>query len=364
MDMNVILRPSAHRLLRSLPTDPKESAKEIGLRYVHDSLPGIRRVKQGKGFAYLSSKGKRVCDASLLKRIHSLVLPPAWKNVWICPLANGHLQATGYDERGRKQYRYHPRFRAVRDETKYHRMVPFALALPLIRARVEKDLHAPALSRLQVLAAVVRLLEETLIRVGNEEYAEENHSYGLTTLHDAHVKVHGSALHFSFLGKSGKRHILSLKDGSLSRIVAKCQDLPGHELFQYKDDQGHVQDVSSQDVNEYLQEITGEDFTAKDFRTWAGTVQAALLLQDTGEASSKTQCRHNIVRAIEAVSEKLGNTPAICRKCYVHPIILASYADHSLLPRLMCLCTSKHCRNARGFSLGEAAVLAFLQECF
>jgi DNA topoisomerase-1 len=308
-------------------TDPVESSRQAGLRYVTDARPGYTRKKRGKGFRYLDSDGKPIKDEATLKRIRSLVIPPAWTDVWICPSANGHLQATGRDARKRKQSRYHPRWRAVRDETKYERMKLFGEALPAIRERVEQDLGLPGLPREKVLATIVRLLETTFIRIGNEEYARENRSYGLTTMHNRHVEVEGGKVRFKFRGKSGKVHDIDLNDRRLARIVKKCQDLPGYELFQYLDDEGNHHGVDSADVNEYLRAITDEQFTAKDFRTWAGTVLACALLRETGscEAQSQAEAKKNVVQAIAAVAERLGNTPSVCRKCYVHPAVIESY---------------------------------------
>ncbi len=342
--------------------EPAESAKAAGLRYVHDRAPGIRRVPSGKGFRYLTPEGKPLHDRETLARIQSLAIPPAWTNVWICPVANGHLQATGFDNRGRKQYRYHPRWRAVRDETKYHRTIAFGRALPRIRKRVARDLKRTGLPRAKVLATIVRLLETTLIRVGNEEYARSNHSYGLTTLRDQHAHFAGSTVEFSFRGKSGVRHTVDVHDRRLARIVRECRDLPGQELFQYVDEEGNQHAIDSADVNEYLHEIAGEEFTAKDFRTWAGTVLAARALQEFRAFDSKAQAKRNLVAAIESVASRLGNTTAVCRKCYVHPAIFDAYLDGSLLQLL-----SRRVADELRKSLGdlppeEAAVLAFLQE--
>jgi DNA topoisomerase-1 len=306
-------------------TDPVESSKAAGLRYVTGTKPGIARKKRGKSFQYLDAEGKTVRDEATLKRIRSLVIPPAWTNVWICPLANGHLQATGRDARGRKQSRYHPRWREVRDETKYERMKIFGQMLPAIRERVEQDLALPGLPREKVLATIVRLLETTFIRVGNEEYARENKSYGLTTMRDKHVDIAGSTVRFNFKGKSGKTHSIDVNDRQLARIVKKCQDLPGYELFQYVDVEGNQHDVGSSDVNDYLKSITNEQFTAKDFRTWAGTVLACALLRQMQACETQTQAKKNIVEAIKNVAERLGNTPFVCRKCYVHPAVIESY---------------------------------------
>ncbi|MEX2142210.1 MAG: hypothetical protein WD894_23280 [Pirellulales bacterium] len=302
-----------------LPAEPVDSARLAQLRYVSDDQPGIRRQKRGTGFAYYEPADKPVRDKTTLLRIRRLVIPPAWTGVWISPHENGHLQATGRDARGRKQYRYHARWRQVRDETKYSKMLLFARALPKIRRQVEADLKLPGLSQRKVLATVVRLLEATLIRVGNDEYARTNNSYGLTTMQDKHVEVNGSQVRFKFRGKSGKWRAVELADRRLARIVDHCQDLPGQELFQYIDDEAVQRDVTSQDVNDYLREIAAEEFTAKDFRTWAGTVLAAMALEEFEKFDSKAQRKRNIVRAIEHVAERLGNTPSVCKKCYVHP---------------------------------------------
>jgi DNA topoisomerase-1 len=325
-----------HRIpiVESPPDDPVESAHAAGLRYVSDCSPGIHRRRAGAGFVYLSSTKQLIRDTSTLNRIRSLAIPPAWKDVWICPDPNGHLQATGFDARGRKQYRYHPRWREVRDETKYDRMIAFAQALPSIRQRVERDLSLPGLQRNKVLAAIVRLLDTTFIRVGNDEYAKENHSFGLTTMRNEHANVQGSTIHFQFRGKSGIHHAIDLSEPRLARIVRRCQDLPGYELFAYIDENGQVHDVGSADVNDYLREITGQDFTAKHFRTWHGTVLAAMALKEYQAFTSQRQAKRNVVRAVESVAERLGNTPAVCRKCYVHPIVLDTYLDGSLVNSL------------------------------
>jgi DNA topoisomerase-1 len=342
------------------PADPAEAAQAVGLVYVHDNRPGIRRVRRGEDFRYLRPDGKTLRDADTLHRIRSLVIPPAWTDRWICALPNGHLQATGRDARGRK-HRYHPRFRAVRDETKYGRMIAFAGALPHIRARVAKDMARHGLPREKVLATVVRLLETTLIRVGNDDYARNNRSYGLTTFEDRHAKIDGGKLRFEFRGKSGKQHTVALHDRRLARVVKDCQDLPGQELFQYLDDGGKRHDVTSGDVNAYLREISDEDFTAKDFRTWAGTVLAARALREFAAFDSKAQAKRNLVKAIETVARQLGNTRAVCRKCYVHPAVFDACLDGTLLQTL----TERAERRLRGslhqLPPDEAAVLLLLQ---
>ena len=308
----------------TIVTDPVESARLAGLRYVTETGPGIHRRRAGRGFAYLNGHGP-VRDASTLARIRSLVIPPAWREVWICPSPAGHIQAVGRDARGRKQYRYHPRWREVRDETKYARVLAFARALPRIRARVNADLGRRGLPREKVLGTIVRLLETTRVRVGNEEYARHNKSFGLTTLRDRHVEVAGPAVRLSFRGKGGKEHEVDVRDPRLARIVRRLQDLPGQELFQYLDEDGARRSVDSGDVNAYLREISGDDFTAKDFRTWAGTVLCALALAEHGSFTSGRQAKRNVTRAIERVAAQLGNTPAISRKCYVHPAVLEAY---------------------------------------
>jgi DNA topoisomerase-1 len=286
------------------------------------------------GFAYFDANGKRITDDDVVKRIQKLAIPPAWTDVWICPSAKGHLQATGRDARGRKQYRYHPKWREVRDETKYDRLLAFADALPAIRKRTEQDLALPGLPREKVLATVVQLLERTCIRVGNDEYARANRSYGLTTMRDRHVKVNGSSVRFEFRGKSGKAHIIDLRSRRLARIVSRCRDLPGYELFQYVDEDGSRQVVDSADVNAYLREISGADYTAKDFRTWAGTVLAARALRMVDPPDSDAQRQRQLGVAVEAVAGVLGNTKSVCRKCYIHPAIIDAYGDGSLLDAL------------------------------
>ncbi len=305
--------------------DPAEAAKAAHLRYVTDARPGIRRKRHGKSFTYADADGKTVRDKDTLARIRSLVIPPAWTCVWICPIPNGHLQVTGRDARGRKQSRYHPRWREVRDETKYERMALFAQALPIIRQRVDEDLALPGLPRERVLATIVSLMESTLIRVGNEVYARENKSFGLTTMRNRHVEVNGSTITFNFQGKSRVHHTVNLHDRRLANIIRRCVDLPGYELFQYLDPDGNPQTIDSADINDYLQAITGQYFTAKDFRTWAGSVLACELLAAFDPFDSATQAKKNVVEAIRTVAQRLGNTPAVCRKCYIHPAVLEHY---------------------------------------
>lgn len=337
---------------------PPAAASAAGLRYVKDTTPGITRVRAGKGFRHLDPDGEPVRDPELLARIRKLAIPPAWRDVWICPLASGHLQATGRDSKGRKQYRYHTRWREVRDETKYERMIDFARVLPSLRARTESDLARPGLPREKVVATVVRLLETTLIRVGNEEYVRQNRSFGLTTLRNSHVGVQGSKLEFRFRGKSGRDHVIGLRDRRLSRIVKRCQELPGYQLFQYLDEHGKRRSIESADVNAYLREIAGAEFTAKDFRTWAGTVLAAWALRGYAHAARKRRANRNVVRAIESVAARLGNTPTICRKCYVHPAVIEAYLDGSLAGTLRA--TGAAQQRQAGLRPEEAGVLALL----
>jgi DNA topoisomerase-1 len=314
--------------------DAVEHAEAAGLRYVSDASPGIRRVASGKGFRYVDPRGTTVKDAATLSRIRALAIPPAWTDVWIASTARGHIQATGRDARGRKQYRYHADWRATRDETKFERMLAFSSALPAIRRAIDADLGLPGMPRRKVLATVVRLLESTGIRVGNDEYARANRSYGLTTLRSHHVEIDGSRLQFEFRGKSGKVHTVGIADRRLARIVARCQSLPGEELFQYIDEEGNRQAIGSGDVNDYIREISGEDFTAKDFRTWAGTMLASEALLAIGPAGTAREAKANVNAAIDQVAERLNNTRAVCRKYYIHPAILDAYADGRLAAAL------------------------------
>src|SRR4051794_22296608 len=315
--------------LAATPVDPREAAEAAGLVYVHDEEPGIRRERKGDGFDYFKPNGDAVTDEATLERIRKLAIPPAWTDVWICARAGGHLQATGRDARGRKQYRYHPEFRALRESTKYEHMMEFARALPGIRKKLAEHMALRGLPREKVLATVVHLLETTLIRVGNDDYAKENKSYGLTTLRNPHVQVEGSQLRFQFKGKSGKQWRLQVRDRRIAKIIRACQDLPGQRLFQYQDGD-ELREVTSADVNEYLKEITGRDITAKDFRTWAGTVMAAMALQEFEAFDTKAAQKKNLKAAIERVSSRLGNTPTICRKCYIHPEVLNAYVEGAL----------------------------------
>lgn len=307
------------------PSPPGElAAQEAGLQYVTDERPGLSRLKRGHGFSYRDEHGAPVRDAKTLERIRALVIPPAWTHVWICPSPRGHIQASGRDARGRKQYRYHPQWQLFRDETKYERMLEFAQALPKLRARLAGHLRQPGLSREKVLATVVRLLDRTLIRVGNEEYAASNQSYGLTTLRNGHVRVVGATMKFDFRGKSGKWHHIELEDRKVARVVAKCQHLPGQSLFEYRDGD-EIRAVRSTDVNEYLQELTGQAFTAKDFRTWHGTVEALWHLKRAPQFASEREAKRSLKEVVGEVAQVLGNTPAVCRKSYIHPAVVDSF---------------------------------------
>ncbi|HKO34254.1 MAG TPA: DNA topoisomerase IB [Candidatus Limnocylindria bacterium] len=342
--------------------DPVESAEEAGLRYVTDASPGIRRRRAGRGFSYIAADGKRIVNAEQLAWIRSLAIPPAWTDVWICPSKRGHLQATGRDARGRKQYRYHPDWRAVRDEAKYGRMIAFGQALPAIRRQVDADLRRHGLPRERVLAAVVRLLEKTRLRVGNEEYVRDNRSYGLTTLRDRHAEIGSSRIRFRFRSKGGKLSDVELSDARLARIVARCQDLPGQELFAYLDEDGEVRPIGSSDVNDYLREITGQDFSAKDFRTWSGTVLAAWALKEYEAVDSEAKAKRNVVRAVEEVAEWLGNTPAVSRKSYVHPAVIDAYLDGDVVRAARKTADRTLRDDMRRLSPQEAAVLALLRQ--
>jgi DNA topoisomerase-1 len=310
--------------------DPIVAAQEAGLRYTTDDRPGLRRRRAGRGFTFLDTEGRTITDERELRRIRRLAIPPAWTDVWVSPDPRGHIQATGRDARRRKQYRYHERWREVRDETKYERMVDFARALPRIRRRVARDIARPQLTRERVLATIVRLLETSLIRVGNDEYARENSSYGLTTLREKHVRVVGSRVTFRFRGKSGREHDVDVRDPRVARVIRRLQELPGQDLFRFVDEEGKALTLDSADVNAYLREISGDDITAKDFRTWAGTVHATRELHAIGAADSARAAKRNITEAVKSVAARLGNTPAVCRRCYIHPAIVQAYVDGKL----------------------------------
>ena len=355
----MLLEPNA---ITENVVDPRDAAETAGLTYVSDEAPGIRRRKSGKGFTYTKPDGAKVTDKATLARIRSLAIPPAYTDVWICPRASGHIQATGRDAKGRKQYRYHPAFREVRESTKYEHMLEFARGLPAIRKTIDEHMSLRGLPREKVLATVVHLLENTLIRVGNSDYVKQNKSYGLTTLRDPHVKVEGGELRFQFKGKSGKTWKLQVKDRRIARIVKACQDLPGQDLFQYIDDDGEQLSITSADVNAYLKEITGREITAKDFRTWAGTVLAALALSEFEEFDNQANAKKNIREAIEKVASRLGNTPSICRKCYVHPEVFACYLDGGLLLDIKQQIETQLREDLSSLKPEEAAVLSLLQE--
>jgi DNA topoisomerase-1 len=337
--------------------DGRKTARTARLTYVSDEAPGIRRRRAGSGFVYLDRRGNRVSSATTLARIRSLAVPPAWTNVWISPTPAGHLQATGRDARGRKQYRYHDEWRALRDRMKYDHVLRLAEHLPAIRARVERDLRRRGLSRDTVIAAVVRLLDRSLIRVGNDEYLRENGSFGLTTLRERHVEVWGGTIRFRFRGKSGARHSVEVVDGAVARLLRRCMRLPGTALFRYVDEAGEPRTVDSEAVNDYLRRITGEDFTAKDFRTWHGTVLAAWALKDVGPFETKAQSRKRVAAAVDEVAARLGNTPAVCRACYIHPELIAAYLNGSLAT----LRRGPRNGNGTGLTREEAGVLRFLQ---
>ena len=347
-----------------MPRDATEhirSAEDAGLQYMTDLWPGIRRRGAGKGFCYLDSRGVRITEPDAIARIKALSIPPAWTDVWICAIPTGHIQATGRDAKNRKQYRYHKRYRAIRDETKFERILEFSRVFPEVRKRVERDLSRRGLPRRKILATVVRLLEATLIRVGNDEYARDNRSYGLTTLQDSHAQVEGWKISFNFRGKSGVDHTVSITDGRLANIIQRCQDIPGRELFQYLDEKGKRRSVDSGDVNNYIAEITGSNFTAKDFRTWAGTVLAAASLRDLGVARTEKKTKANILAAIDAVADRLGNTRAVCRHYYIHPKILDCYRDGRVIDA--CPPPEKHRRSngaAATLRRDELAVLKLL----
>ena len=358
---------SASKIIADLPSledakDPEKSAQRAGLTYVHDDAPGISRKGAGKGFSYKDAQGKIIKDDAVRERINALAIPPAYSDVWICPDPNGHIQATGFDEKGRKQYRYHPRWNEVRDEAKFTRLIAFAHVLPQIRERTNADMRARKLSRAKVLAAIVQLLEKTAIRVGNEEYARQNETYGLTTMENRHVEVEGKTVHFEFTGKSHKDHEIDLKDAKLAKIVEQLQDLPGQSLFQYQDEDGALHHVTSGDVNAYLHEIAGEHFTAKDFRTWAGTVAASLALQEFEAFTDQNMAAQNVVEAVKVVAEKLGNTPAVSRKSYIHPAVIEAYFDGDMLESLQQKVEEELSDNLAGLRPEEAAVLGLLQQ--
>ncbi len=345
-----------------LVDEAREAAEEAGLVYVSDEEPGIRRRAKGGDFVYANSRGQPVTNEKTLQRIRSLAVPPAYTDVWICPKSNGHIQATGRDARGRKQYRYHAKWLEARDQTKYEHMLRFAETLPALRARVREDMAKRGLPREKVIATIVNLLEATLIRVGNEGYAQSNKSYGLTTLRNGHVAIDGGELRFRFKGKSGKSWNLKLKDRRIAKIVRACQELPGQHLFEFLDEQGITRSVDSSDVNAYLREATGEDITAKDFRTWHGTVLAAMALTEFEAFDTKALAKKNVRTAIERVAARLGNTTTICRKCYIHPEVLTCYLDGRLLEEIEVEIEAELRDDLAHLRPEEAAVLALLNK--
>jgi DNA topoisomerase-1 len=354
-------QPTSSPASEAINSETLAEVKAAGLRHVTDRQPGIRREPDSeKDFRYFAPNGEKVTDEKTLTRIKSLAIPPAYQDVWICLSPNGYLQATGHDAKGRKQYRYHPHWRESRDETKFEHMMDFGAALPHIRERVDADLRRPGMPREKILATIVRLLETTLIRIGNEQYAKENRHYGLTTLQTNHVEVSGSTLHFHFVGKSGKEHTIDLKDKKLASIVARLHHLPGQELFQYTGEDGALHSIDSADVNAYLHEIAGNEFTAKDFRTWAGTVLASLALQEFEAFGSETQAKRNVTAAIKTVSQRLGNTPAVCRKAYIHPAVFETYLDGTLLELLRQETEQELADSLNSLKPEEAAVMALL----
>lgn len=338
--------------MKAIAPNGVETAKSAGLRYVSDAKPGFRRIGSNRVFRYLDTNGRVIRNADTLGRIKRLAIPPAWTDVWICPVAEGHLQAVGRDARGRKQYRYHPQWREARDETKYHRMAAFAKALPQIRRRVARDLREKHLTRNKVLATIVRLLETTFIRIGNREYKKHNDSFGLTTLQNRHVNIRGAEVRFYFRGKSGVTHTIDLENAKLARIVRQLRDLPGYELFQYYDEEGQLRTVESADVNQYIRETAGEEFTTKDFRTWAGTMLAAEALKGSPFSTAK-EAQQNLKDAVANVAHRLGNTPSVCRKCYIHPAILDGYVDGRFPGKI-------RARSAASLNAHERSVVSFL----
>lgn len=346
--------------LEKIGRDPKTTAKAVGLRYVSDSTPGYTRKKSGRGWSFYDAKGNLVKDKALIKRFNKLVIPPAYTNVWISLYENGHLQFTGTDAAGRKQYRYHPYWNKIRNQSKYHRLQTFAAHLPAIRKQVDKDLARKNLDHDKIVALVVRLMELTSIRIGNEEYKKLYGSFGLTTLMNRHVKIEGSTLSFEFKGKKGVYHKIALQSIKLARLVKQCRDIPGKELFQYYNEDGHRCTVGSGDVNDYLKDITGEDFTAKDFRTWAGSVSALYAFKEAGEFETVTECRKKIVTVLDEVALNLGNTRTVCKKYYVHPTVIKSYEDGTIFKYISKLEEDKDANTAE-LNIAEKALLDLLE---
>ncbi len=340
--------------------DPSASAAEAGLLYVRDAGLSIRRVRRGRSFRYLRRNGQPLRAQSQLKRIGSLAIPPAWRDVRICGSSQGYLQAVGWDAKGRKQYRYHPRYRSTRDQAKFSRVIAFGTALVRIRQAVQKDLQSRGLPRNKVVALVVRLLETALVRVGNEQYVKENESFGLTTMRNRHVKIEGATLMFRYRGKSGQDRAIEMTDRRLARIVRQCQELPGYHLFEYRDAAGKIRCVDSGDVNRYIRQVAGDDFSAKDFRTWAGTLLAVRELSAAGPAASATAAKKAILQAVRNVSSNLGNRPAVSRKYYVHPAILEAYSDGSLFSTLEAGAGQNEAYAGLGLTAEEYAVMVIV----
>lgn len=351
----------SHKEFLKIDKDYIKTAKAADLLYVNDKTPGIARLKKGKGFTYIYDN-KPLQDKEQLERIRRLAIPPAWTNVWICPKENGHIQATGFDIRQRKQYRYHPFWHSLRNETKFHRLYEFGKLLPSMRLKVEEDLARKELSEEKVIATIVSLMERTYIRIGSDDYEKMYGSYGLTTLKDSHVKVNGDTVHFSFRGKKGIDHNISLRNRRLARMVQKCREIPGKELFQYFDEEGNRKPIDSGMVNKYIKEATGDDFSAKDFRTWAGTLNIIRAFKAIGQAESETDCKKNIVAALDQVSKQLGNSRTICKKYYVHPGIIKLYEDKNLEKYLRELDKIEEPDDLSGLTTEEKILMKILKE--
>jgi DNA topoisomerase-1 len=352
-----------NRLLQKLEKigrDPKVTAKAVGLRYVSDASPGYTRKKSGTGWSFYDADGKPVKDKELINRFKKLVIPPAYTNVWISPYENGHLQFTGIDAAGRKQYRYHAGWNQIRNQSKYHRLQTFAAHLPAIREQVDKDLARRNLDHEKVVALVVRLMELTGIRIGNESYKKLYGSFGLTTLQNRHIKIEGSKLQFEFKGKKGVQHKIALQSKKLARLVKQCRDIPGKELFQYYNEAGERCSIGSGDINDYLKNITGEDFTAKDFRTWSGSVSALYAFKEAGEFTNVTECRKKIVSVLDEVAINLGNTRSVCKKYYVHPSVIKSYEEGTIFKYISALDQNRDIEAAE-LNLAEKALLNLLE---
>lgn len=345
-----------------VPETPKQVAKKAGLRYVSIARPGFSRQKSGKGWIYFDTKGEKITDPAVKERINAIGIPPAYTDVWICPYDNGHIQATGLDDRGRTQYRYHPDWNEARKATKFDRMKQFGEALPKIRRQIGADCNLPGIPRDKVLATLVNLLEKTLIRVGNEEYAKENKSYGLTTMQNEHVEIEDNKITFAFKGKSKQYHKITLRDKKLAKIVQQLQDLPGQDLFQYIDEDDNLHEIHSDDINQYLQDITGQEFTAKDFRTWKGTVLAAINLMKFEPSKTETEVKRNLNEAIKAVAADLGNTPTVCKQAYIHPQLLKTYLEAKTLDSLS-KCSPEQLEKYRQLRQEEALIMVFMESC-